>query len=538
MYNAIAVILCFLLPLLIVRKTIKKEKTLKEFFHTNKYEILIYLIFVVGFITRLVGIVEYPAGLNQDEASAGYEAYSILNYGVDRHGKLFPVHFISWRDGQNVLYSYLMIPFIYLFGLSVLTVRLPMAIVGCISLMLVYKLLNRYNKKLGLIGLFFFAICPWHIMKCRWGLEANLFPDMVLIAVYIIIKALHSNKLINFYIGIAFLSLSVYSYGTSYAFLPIFIFILIIYLLKIKKINIYNALISFTIAGIIALPMILFVIINTFDYNEIHLLFITIPKLYNTRFEDMVTISSPNFFDTVLNNFVYNTNIILKQTDSTTYNGLPFYGICYVFSLPFTVLGLFKCLTKRNIEKNILNIWLIVSVILLIICHKTNINRLNIIMIPVIMYTILGIYDIIENNKNSIIPIITLYVISFLCFTNAYKKTLGESNSPFTQGVQEPIQYASSLDVEHVYISYSFTEPYIYTLFYTQTSSIEFVDTAEYLQGNPATGQVLAFGKYSFYIPSDMREKNVAYIVPSDYKYNTQYFKATDFGRYTVLETK
>lgn len=153
---------------------------MKEVLEKNKYKILITLIFIIGIAVRLVCIDILPKGLNQDEASAGYEAFSILNYGVDRHNKSFPVQFIAWGSGQNVLYSYIMTIFIAILGVNTLAIRLPMALVGCISLFVFYQLLKRNaNKKVALIGLFFLSICPWHIMKSRWGLAGYSYRNII-----------------------------------------------------------------------------------------------------------------------------------------------------------------------------------------------------------------------------------------------------------------------------------------------------------------------------------------------------------------------
>ena len=104
-----------------------------------------------------------------------------------------------------------MLPFVALLGLNVFSVRLPMAIVGCISLLVVYKLLKKHGEKITIIGLLFFAIAPWHIMKSRWGLESNIFPDLVLWGTYFIISGINIKKTPLFYLGIAVLSVSVYS---------------------------------------------------------------------------------------------------------------------------------------------------------------------------------------------------------------------------------------------------------------------------------------------------------------------------------------
>lgn len=84
----------------------------------DKYKWLLLAILILGFLCRLLFLKSMPGGLNQDEASIGYEAYSIMKFGTDRHGISYPVHLISWGSGQNALYAYLLIPFIKLMGLS------------------------------------------------------------------------------------------------------------------------------------------------------------------------------------------------------------------------------------------------------------------------------------------------------------------------------------------------------------------------------------------------------------------------------------
>ena len=119
-----------------------KMKKISDLFKQNKINILVALIFLIGFSVRIIGITDYPNGFNCDEASIGYEAYSVLNYGIDRNGNSWPVFLEAWGSGQNALYMYIIMPFIKLFGLTVLSVRLPMALIGCISLIVMYNLLK------------------------------------------------------------------------------------------------------------------------------------------------------------------------------------------------------------------------------------------------------------------------------------------------------------------------------------------------------------------------------------------------------------
>ena len=100
-------------------------------------------VLILGFCVRLISPETLPAGLNQDEASALYDAWAILNYGMDRCGNHLPVLLESWGSGQNALLSYVSMPFIALLGARPLALRLPMAISGCVSLVFMWLLARR-----------------------------------------------------------------------------------------------------------------------------------------------------------------------------------------------------------------------------------------------------------------------------------------------------------------------------------------------------------------------------------------------------------
>ena len=110
------------------------------------YKYAVYLILIIGILIRIVGITDMPNALNCDEASAGYEAFSLLNYGIDRNGNHNPSFLVAWGSGQNALLTYLIIPLIKIFGLKTIAIRLPMAILGCVSLVILYLLLRKIKN--------------------------------------------------------------------------------------------------------------------------------------------------------------------------------------------------------------------------------------------------------------------------------------------------------------------------------------------------------------------------------------------------------
>ena len=540
----------------------------------KKQTILVIIIILIGIMIRIVGIGSLPNALNVDEASAGYEAYSILQNGIDRNGKAFPVFLEAWGSGQNALYSYICIPCILIFGLNAFAIRLPMAIIGSLSLVIFYLLLKRLlGEKKAIIGLIFLTICPWHIMKSRWGLESNLFPDLILLFVYLLVKGLQDNKKWIFYLSFVIAGLSAYSYGTSYMFLPLFIIPLLI-ILKIKNvIGIKEIIFSLLITALVSLPIILFVIINTFNLNEIKLGIFTIPHLTSNRFKIITSIFGGSFLTTTWNNIKETFKIIFFQSDGLPWNSLKSFGTIYLFSTIFTVIGIItpiyeKFLSKSKTEKEkqqkakqdiidklidhkvnlswIFTIWLIVAILIGFICEP-NINRLNIIQFPIIYFTILGICYLVEFKNYIGICIGIIYLIYFSLFTYGYSKENWDNYFTFESGLKEVFEYTGELNNDyskyHFVVTDSIKEPYIYTLFYTKYDSKEFIKTVKYVKGteNAEFRQVESFGNYTFgdKYSADSNEKLV-YIFKKDEITidNPKFFDIKDFGKYLVVVEK
>lgn len=243
MKEVFAALFCLLIPALVLIPPLRKgEGRLTVRLGSFRYEWAVFAVLVIGFAARLIALGEYPAGFNQDEASAAYDAYSILKTGYDRNGQFLPVHLIAWGSGQNALYSYLSMPFLAVFGLDVWAFRLPMALVGCLSLFAFWRLLLvMTERKTALAGLALLAVCPWHIMKSRWALESNLFPDLILFASLFLVIGLQRDRLPPFLAGCGMLGLSSYAYGTSYLFLPVFVLPLLVFLIRKQKLSLRRA---------------------------------------------------------------------------------------------------------------------------------------------------------------------------------------------------------------------------------------------------------------------------------------------------------
>lgn len=512
-----------------------------DYIKNHRYETLIFIILIVGFLARTIGIVNHPNGFNTDEASIGYEAFSIVNFGMDRNGKTYPVFLEAWGSGQNVLYMVMIIPFVKLFGLSEFTVRFPMALMGCISLLVMYKLLSKMqNKELTLIGLAFFAITPWHIMKSRYGLESNVFPDFCFYAFYFICTSFLDKKMYKFYIGAIFLGLCSYAYGTSYFFLPVFVAGILIVLLVKKEIKFRHAIIFFSIVFLISLPIMLMIAINSFDLDEMHILVFTIPKLQENRYEQLTLLSSDNIIKNLWDNFYNSSKMLLTGTDGYNANALDFYGIVYIFSLPIMIIGIIKSFRKKELFNIILNIWFVAAFLLLFVCEP-NINRMNIIYFPMIFYTIIGLYGIVEKHEWSLKLIQSVYLIAFILFEITYFNTNFLETYTFMGDIKDVIKYTDTLDEDTIYFEYAIKEPYIYVLFYNEIETPEFVNTVKYRNNFKTFNSVIEFGRYKFYLPEELDEK-AAYVMTKEtargYTIDSSKWKRKYIDDFCVLEKR
>jgi 4-amino-4-deoxy-L-arabinose transferase-like glycosyltransferase len=137
---------------------------------------LLVIVLLIAGILRLWNLGSTPPGLTPDEASLGYNAYSILKTGRDEFGTKLPIIFKSFGDFKPGLYIYLTIPSVAILGLNEFSTRLPSAMAGIISVFLIYLIIKKLeignllkikNYKLEIIAASVAAINPYLIYFSR-----------------------------------------------------------------------------------------------------------------------------------------------------------------------------------------------------------------------------------------------------------------------------------------------------------------------------------------------------------------------------------
>lgn len=215
-------------------------------------------ILLVSAFIRLYKLDQIPGGFYVDEATVGYNAYSILETGKDEYAKEYPVLFKFFGSFSPPLYVYLTAVAIKFTGLSVFSVRLISALSGILMVIIIGWFLKtsgifKGRTLLLLYCVLIFSITPWAVFYSRAGYELNL--GFMLFSLYCLFFYAGLHKKIFLTAGFIILGLSIYG---AHAQLYLAIIFLVGYVFLFKR-EIYNGnSIPYLISGILFLFLITF----------------------------------------------------------------------------------------------------------------------------------------------------------------------------------------------------------------------------------------------------------------------------------------
>ena len=130
---------------------------------------ILLVILALAATLRLISLDRVPPGMNVDEASVAWNAYTLLKTGKDQHGVRWPIFYFR-QFGQNppAIFLYVLLPFQAIGGLNLWTTRLPAAVGGVMTVLLIYFVGARlFGSATGLVAAAMLAINPWHLQMSR-----------------------------------------------------------------------------------------------------------------------------------------------------------------------------------------------------------------------------------------------------------------------------------------------------------------------------------------------------------------------------------
>lgn len=118
-----------------------------------------------------------PPGVYDDEASIGYNAWTVAHFGVDQYGNHFPLFFADFGDYKGPVATYLTVPFAWFFGNSIVALRTPGVLAGlgiAVVTGLVALRLTR-SRWIAISAALLTAVQPWVFLQSHTVLEGNVF---------------------------------------------------------------------------------------------------------------------------------------------------------------------------------------------------------------------------------------------------------------------------------------------------------------------------------------------------------------------------
>ena len=488
---------------------------------------LLLIILSLAAVLRLYQLGNNPPSLDWDEASIGYNAYSILKTGKDEFGRSYPISIRSFEDYKPAMYTYLAVPVIYIFGLNEFAVRLPSALLGILTVFGTYLLISEFlknsyleNKRelFALLTSAFLAISPWHLQFSRVAFESNISLFFVIFGLWAFLKGLRRGSWLS--VSALFLGLSFYSYHSPRLVVPL---ILLGWSWFYRKLLIAQkrwVISSVLIGTLIIIPFLL----EAFGSGGARLSSVTVLRPEGRVDSEITRIeydqSQGDLFGSLLHNrrVVYakaiikgyldhfNLDFLFLRGDAPGRHHAQDTGMLYMWEAPFILIGLLVILKNRQLWP--LLWWFLVAPAASAITTGTPHAVRALIYLPLYQaFTALGTikaFSLIGNRfshqvfRGLVITVSLIMFGNFLYYLEMYYvHTPVEASRDWQYGYKQAVsvikQYESQ--VNRVVVTYAYDQPHVFLLFYLP------VDPAWY-QTQWNGGEVLreqrGFAKYEF----------------------------------------
>lgn len=502
--------------------------------------VMLFLIVLVAGFLRFYQLSSNPPSLTWDEASWGYNAYSLGIDGRDEFGRFLPIDYLeSFGDFKPPMYAYLSIIPVKVFGLNEFSTRSVSAFFGTLTVLLTYFLtmvLFANHKKdndssqnggetIALFSSLLLAISPWHILLSRAAFEANVATFFIILGLLAFILGVQKKTIFIIVSVIAF-CLSVYTFNSARVVAPILVIVLSIgfykKLFKIKKYVLLAGIIGF----LMILPIFKFLTSTqaSLRFKEVNI-FSDI-EIVKTANQEIKNDNNAVWSKIIHNRRVAYTREYLKhyfdnlspeflfiRGDRNPKFSIQDIGQMYLWELPFFIGGIFLLFRKRERYWWVVPVWLLLGIIPAGFARETP-HALRIEnSIPSFMlltaYGISGFLHWLKNdrgifgkNRKAIIFVAgILLFMNVIYFLNQYFTHYRiEQSREWQYGYKESMTYALENEKKYnqVFITDKLGRPYIYYLFYAQTPPEIFRKNASVSRDAFGFVTVKSIGKYEF----------------------------------------
>ena len=297
-------------------------------------KLIFAFVLIIFLVSRIFRISEIPGSVYWDEASIGYNAYSIATDLKDEWGEKLPLHFRAFGEFKLPVYVYSVALFVKAIGLNEYAVRLPAVFYSLGTLIVVYLLMKKITKKewVAILASFILSFSPWFFIFSRTGYEVTAGLFFFLLGTYLFLL-LDKSKYLLLVSTLSFI-LSFYSYNSFRIIIPIWLVLLFIY-----EFHDLNTIKKYWI--VITMSLLLFVVSLIPVYRLYR---------YDTGGARFTQVEITSKLDFVKNYFShYDPQFLFVKGDANPRSQIPGHGQLYWFEIPLILFGLAAMIKSKKI---------------------------------------------------------------------------------------------------------------------------------------------------------------------------------------------
>jgi 4-amino-4-deoxy-L-arabinose transferase-like glycosyltransferase len=416
----------------------------------NKF--IFAFVLLLFLVSRTYKIADIPASVYWDEASIGYNAYSIATDLKDEWGDKLPLHFRAFGEFKLPVYIYSVAVLVKAIGLNEYAVRLPAVFYSLGTLIIVYLLTKKITGKesVAILASFILSVSPWLFIFSRTGYEVTAGLFFFLLGTYLFLLIDKSK----YFVVAAIFSfiLSFYSYNSFRIIIPIWMFLLFVYkfreFVKDRK-YLFVLAISLTFFLLTLIPVYR---LYKFDAGGV-------------RFAQVEVANKLDFVKNYFSHF--SPNFLFLKGDGNSRSQIPGHGQLYLFEIPLILFGLIAIIKSKKILYFVpLTLLLLAPIPAALTKESPHALRALLAAPSFAMISALGVEFLRENIKKFGIAIIFVVIAAYCLSFESYMadfltKYNAESASDWQYEYKEIFANQKSGVVTDKY-----GQPYIFALYY------------------------------------------------------------------------
>lgn len=497
---------------------------------------LFVIILILGVLVRFYKLDKIPPSLNWDEVAAGYNAYTIANWGRDEYGKIMPIVFTSFKDDKHPVHIYITSIIVKIFGLSDYSVRSSSALIGVLTIIASYVFVWNVLKDetISLFSSLFIAFSSYAIHYSRGLWEAN-FALFFLMAGLAVFYYSVNEKVKLLPLSILFFGLSFFSYHSAKIVVPPLV--MLVFLFNYKKI--ISSKKSMVISLFLATIFLSLVVVEP--------RILGFARASQNKFSKETINENGGLAKTIFKNYTnyFDYKYLFVKGDQNPRASVKSIGQFYKIDLILFIIGLGYLVKSRNKQfLTLLTLWLLLSPIPGALSSvSVNATRTIFILGPILLISACGAGFLVNIIKNKylkvglILGLLLLYsleVKNYLVyyFTEYSKKEAIE----WQYGMKDMVMYVKNKpEYYRVYVDKVRQQPYIFFLFYLKTPLPELLSTVKYDESESKSyNAVYSFDRYQFGgwdIIGSYPNNNVLYAITPSYYGGLRYLDKFDIRK-------